>query len=74
MEPVPTLGLPGECWGDLDLDDEDLAGEAARKEIAVSECMSRAAYARHLRSLLGEDAIDGQDVFHIIANSNGGRH
>jgi len=46
--------------------------EAARKEIAVSECMSRAAYARHLRSLLGEDAIDGQDVFHIIANSNGG--
>ena len=29
MEPVPTLGLPGECWGDLDLDDEDLAGEAS---------------------------------------------
>ena len=34
--------------------------------------MSRAAYARLLRSLLGKDAIKGQDVFHIIANSNGG--
>ena len=46
--------------------------KAARKEIVESECMSRKAYARLLRSLLGEDAIDGQDVFHIIANSNGG--
>ena len=34
--------------------------------------MTRAAYARHLRKLLGKDELDGQDVFHIIANANGG--
>ena len=48
------------------------AMEEARKEIAEWECMTRGRYARHLRSLLGDDAIDGQDVFHIIAESNGG--
>ena len=46
--------------------------KAARKEIEESQCMSRATYAKHLRSLLGKNAIDGQDVFHIIANSKGG--
>ena len=46
--------------------------EAARKEIKEWDCMTRGRYASHLRSLLGEDAIDGQDVFHIIAESNGG--
>jgi len=34
--------------------------------------MKRQAYAKHLKKLLGDDAIDGQDVFHIIAESKGG--
>jgi hypothetical protein len=29
-------------------------------------------YATYLRKLLGKDALEGQNVFHIIANSHGG--
>jgi len=48
------------------------AKKESAKEIEESQCMTRATYAKHLRSLLGKNAIDGQDVFHIIANSKGG--
>jgi hypothetical protein len=44
----------------------------AVKTIRKDECMSRETYARHLRALLGENALEGQHVFHIIANSKGG--
>ena len=41
-------------------------------QLDTDRCISRAAYAKHLRSLLGKKELDGQDVFHIIANSKGG--
>ena len=44
----------------------------AAQTIKMDQCMKRATYAKHLKTLLGKDAIDGQDVFHIIANSKGG--
>ena len=44
----------------------------AALNLAVSTGMTRADYAKRLRSMLGKDELEGQDVFHIIANSKGG--